>query len=268
MADGIRTCEPGALLRWPRLFLSNEPLIVCPIDDALIFGPTAGLERIDRMTRMIAAGQPDAILTFAGHVARAPVDFVGVPVLVNCTASLVGRSHTQKVAVSSVGEALRVGAAGVAFHLNVGSRHEPAMLELAGSIVEEARAKGLATLGIIYPRSESNAGDDNYEALKADDPAAFAALVTRCVAIGAQLGCSAIKTKYTGSIETFRPACSVADDVAVLIAGDARKRESESIQMAIDAVRAGARGVSFGRNVFGRTDPAAFIRMLRAALGE
>jgi class I fructose-bisphosphate aldolase len=50
--------------------------------------------------------------------------------------------------------------------------------------------------------------------------------------------------------------------------GPATETDREVLEMAADAVDAGARGVMFGRNVWQRDDPAAIVAALTAVTHE
>ena len=62
-------------------------------------------------------------------------------------------------------------------------------------------------------------------------------------------------------VEAARP-------VPVVIAGGPLCSESEALSAARGAIAAGAKGVSFGRNVFKRDDPANMLRLLQTTVHE
>jgi DhnA family fructose-bisphosphate aldolase class Ia len=123
---------------------------------------------------------------------------------------------------------------------------------------------------MAYPRTRRPDGsDDNYLDLRRDDQAAFAELVQHCVRIAVELGASVVKTIYTGSADSFATVIPAALGVPVLIAGERLMvDDGEAIAKAQAAIRAGAAGVAFGRQIFERIEPAPFIRKLRSALDD
>lgn len=76
-----------------------------------------------------------------------------------------------------------------------------------------------------------------------------------------ELGADAIKTEYTGDVESMR---QIIDSVAVpvLTLGGAEGAREDVIAAARDAVAAGAKGLIFGRNVWNTPDPVATSREL------
>jgi len=77
------------------------------------------------------------------------------------------------------------------------------MLRAMGEVVRECEASGMPLLAIMYPRSESSAGDNNYDDLKRDDPKQYSQLVAHAARVAADLGADIIKTKYTGDPKRF-----------------------------------------------------------------
>jgi class I fructose-bisphosphate aldolase len=81
-------------------------------------------------------------------------------------------------------------------------------------------------------------------------------------------GADMVKSYYTGSQDSF---CQVTDNcpAPVLIAGGPRMETvEETLQVAHDAVGAGAAGVVFGRNIWQSGDTQAVIRALRGIIHD
>src|SRR5262249_21372842 len=125
---------------------------------------------------------------------------------------------------------------------------------------------GLPLVAIAYPRGRDADGeDDNYLTLRERDEEAFARLVVHCVRLAVELGASAVKTVYTGSAQSFATVVSAAMGLPVVIAGGPLVEEGEAIAKAQAAIRAGAAGVAYGRQVFERNQPGPFVQKLRAS---
>ena len=56
--------------------------------------------------------------------------------------------------------------------------------------------------------------------------------------------------------------------VPIVIAGGKKIPEKDAVQLAYDAVQAGARGVDMGRNIFQSDCPVGMIRAVRAVVQE
>jgi fructose-bisphosphate aldolase / 2-amino-3,7-dideoxy-D-threo-hept-6-ulosonate synthase len=236
---------------------------VAPIDDFLIFGPRNGLEnRLVALGRLAGAGV-DAVLTYPGAVKHAPQAFNNVGLVINLTASTTGSRHTDKRWAIPFEVALRYHANAVAAHVNMASRHIGRMLESAGAIVSTSERYEMPTVGIFYPRGEQSEEDENFEKLREDDPEAYAAKVAHAVAVGVDLGFDVIKTQFIGPASVFQPVIEAANPVPVLIAGGPLRNREQLLCDTREAFRAGAAGVSFGRNFFGRAEPRELIEDIR-----
>ena len=118
-------------------------------------------------------------------------------------------------------------------------------------------------LVIVYPRTEHEGKDYNYEDLKKENEEEYTKLVCHCVRIAFELGADIIKTQFTGSVESFSKVVEAANGTPVLIAGGKMMDENELYAMVSDSIKAGGAGVSIGRNVFNREDSLEVIERLR-----
>ena len=242
------------------------PIIVSPIDDSLLAGPFAGLEDMGKLIARICIGQPSAILGFRGTLERYSAVIGQVPTILNCTASVVGPRHTDKVQVHEVAEAHQIGADAVAAHFNLTSTSELTSIAAFSKIASEAREIGLPVLAIAYPRKTIDGSDENYLELRENDKTAYARLVAHCVRVAVELGADLIKTHYTGSDSSFAMVLDGSQGVPIVVSGGPKVSERKAISHACQAVRSGASGISFGRNIFGRSDPGVFLKTLRQEL--
>lgn len=254
---------PGKFLRLPFLYRREKPIIIAPIDDYLIFGPRGGLEDPKEKITKIVQAKPDAILTFCGTLQNNAHLFQDTPIIVNLSASTTQVKHTRKRPVHKIEYALKLNAAAVAFHINIMSQWADEMIAYAGELVAEAAKFDLPTICIAYPRGESSSGDDNQIELKESSPGQYADLIAHCVSVAVDLGFDLIKTYYTDNPETFKRVVKAAGGVPIVIAGGELVSEEKAYSRAIEAIRAGAAGISYGRNVFGRADPQSLMEMVK-----
>lgn len=259
----------GEYLRFPELFDESRKIVVAPIDDALIFGPKNGLEDSNTAFREMVQGGADAVLGFPGVFERNPACAAITRRIINVTGSTVCSHHTRKKIIVSIDRALTLDASAMAVHINLTSRYEAEMLEIAGIVISRARRYEMPVFGIVYPRGEDSEGrDDNYIELKKDALDQYTSLVCHCVSLGAEMGFSAIKTQFTGTAASFEKVVSSAYGIPVLIAGGPKIGSVEILNAARAAMKAGAKGVSFGRNVFGRKDIPQFLRQLKETITD
>ena len=92
--------------------------------------------------------------------------------------------------------------------------------------------------------------------------ARFLALSCR---IAAELGARIVKTYYCEGFQRIVQACR---DVPVIIAGGKKIGERQALEMAFNAIKAGARGVDMGRNIFQSENPIGMIKAVRAIVHE
>lgn len=242
------------------------PLVFCPIDDSLLAGPFDGLRVMKRVVTSICEASPSAILAFRGTLSRYSSEIGTIPTILNCTASVVGERHVEKVLVHTVEEAIRLGAEAVAGHINLFSETANEQMATFGSISRVANSYGMPVVAIAYPRRSVDGVDDNFDELKTSDNVRYASLVAHAVRVAVELGADIIKTQYTGKAETFQAVVDASCGVPLVIAGGPKLPGDEALTLAKSALSAGASGVSFGRNVFNRTDPGAFVETLKSEL--
>ena len=80
--------------------------------------------------------------------------------------------------------------------------------------------------------------------------------------MAAELGASIVKTYYCKDFEKVVDTCPVP----IVIAGGKKVPEKDALQMAYDAIQAGAIGVDMGRNIFQSTDPVGMIKAANAVV--
>lgn len=253
----------GKQRRLSRLFRhTDQRAVVLPVDESLISGPPRNLSDLSSFFEAIQRSPPDGVLLFAGALVRHWYSLGQITAIVNLTASIKGVNHTNKVLCTCVDEAVAAGADIVAVHVNVTSEYEARMLANLGTIVRQAEHLGVPVLAIMYPRKEGLEGDDNYQKVKISSPDKYSKLVAHCCRIGMELGADLIKTQYTGSPETFERVVEAVRPLPVLIAGGPCSSEEDMWNTAKGALKAGARGISFGRNIFERSQPEEILGKL------
>lgn len=261
--------DVGSRRRMHRLVPGDRPALWLPLDDGLISGPEDHLRDVRDLLQRDVLEHVTAVLGFRGVLLAAQKELIDTPFVMNLSASTTMGEHTRKVPVGRVRDAISAGADAVACHVNLTSQYETEQLEMLGRRVDEAQEYSLPVVAFAYPRSRRADGtDENYLGARANEPEKFAELVRHCVRVAVELGASIVKTIYTGSEETFSTVVKSAMGVPVLIAGEKLADEGEAIEKARSAVRAGAAGVAYGRQIFARPDPLPFLHKLRGVLDD
>ena len=258
----------GKEKRMWNIFKGRGKCIIVPFDDNLISGITTNISYTEKV-RTVVQSTPDAILTYKGTCGL--ICDNSISRIVNISASTVNSNHTNKVLVSSVKGALALGADAVAVHINISSRYESEMLSQFGRVSEICDEYGMPLFALAYPRKEhidesGTMTDDNYLSLKNSNPDEYTELVCKCVKIAFELGADIIKTQYTGSEDSFRKVVAAANGVPVVIAGGPYMKIDDLFATIYDATRAGASGVSIGRNVFNREDSNRVVLAIKKIL--
>jgi fructose-bisphosphate aldolase/2-amino-3,7-dideoxy-D-threo-hept-6-ulosonate synthase len=165
--------------------------------------------------------------------------------------TVLGPSPNRKVLIGNVEEAIRLGADAVSIHLNIGSKEEPEMLQELGIISDQCDEWSMPLVAMMYPRGE-NVKDPH-------DPG----IVAHAARIGAEGGADMVKTVYTGDIDSFRNVVKSCPVPIVIAGGPKATSDAEIMQLCYDAMEAGAKGITFGRNIFQHKDPFTIIRLLK-----
>jgi DhnA family fructose-bisphosphate aldolase class Ia len=260
----------GKAIRLSRIFNnSSGRAVVVMLDDILLSGPELGLRRVDQKIKQVKAGNVDAILGFRGLLTRHADILAGKPTLMNVTASTTRMTHTRKVQVASVEQAVQMGVDAVAVHVNISSKYETEMLKTLADVSRDCDRFGMPLMGIMYARGEKDTGeDDNYLNLLKDDPEKYTELVRHAVRVGVELGADMIKTPFTGSAELFKTVVESASGIPILMAGGPKVPISAFLEKAYAVTQAGALGVCVGRNIFQRDEGKEVTIALRQIVHE
>ncbi len=254
----------GHYIRLNRLFTDGKNAVIVAVDHGEFFGPTPGIVSLPDVIEQF--GQADGILISPGMLGRCgrAFDYRGAPLAIvrlNWSTVYCDQWHyrqAQSSKIVSPQEALALGADIALASLTLATGEEARdrdNVALFAELVSAKRTVGIPLIGEFYPVAP--------DALRPDQ---LHALVLVACRILAELGADAIKTFYTGS--RF-PEVVKACPVPIFALGSEKlPHEIDALELAHNAVTAGARGVVFGRNVFQARDPAAFLGALRLVVKE
>ena len=231
---------------------STKRCIIVPMDHGVSVGPIPGLADAKSAVAEVAEGGADAVLMHKGLVRcghRHSGRDIGLIVHLSASSNLSPHSNS-KTLVASVEDALKMGADGVSVHVNMGDVAEGTMLADLGRVATQAQEWGLPLLAMIYARGPLI--KDSY----APD------VVAHCARVAVELGADIVKVPYCGNIDSFAHVVESCCIPVVIAGGEKMDSTREFLQVVHDSLRAGAAGLSVGRNVFQHARP----RMLVAAL--
>ncbi len=241
--------ESGKTRRLERIFRKDGKTVIVPMDHGVSVGPIDGLSDMGKTVNYVAKGGADAILVHAGIAKTVDTAELGL-ILHLSGATRLTNEPNWKMQVCTVKEAIRLGADAVSVHINVGSAHEQDMLDNFSRILDECDDYGLPVLAMMYPRGPKIQDEHSYE------------VVSHAARLGYELGADIVKTNYTGDVESFRNIVNSVRVPIVVAGGPKTNTVSESLRMVYESIKAGAAGVSIGRNVFQHHDPSMMTQAL------
>jgi len=241
--------ESGKTRRLRRIIRSDLKTLIIAMDHGITVGPVSGLENMQETVRRVVNGGADAVLFHKGIAKH--VDTLGSGLIVHVSASTkLSSKPNLKVDVCTVEEAITLGADAVSTHINIGSEEEHLMLQSLGALSRECDSFGLPLLAMMYPRGPNIKNEHGLE------------VVAHAARIGAELGADIVKTVYTGDIDSFRRVVKSCP-VPIVVAGGAQMNsDKEVLELGENSMKAGAAGLSFGRNVFQHARPEAMAKAL------
>ena len=241
----------GKQIRMAKLLAKGRMLCI-PMDHGVSIGPVKGLDSIHDTISRIEKGGATAILVHKGII-RSLQHPPRMGIIMHLSGSTnLGPSPNRKKLVGGVQEAIRLGADAVSIHINIGCKEEPEMLSDLGAVADECDVWSMPLVAMMYPRGE-NIKNPN-------DPVT----VAHVARVGAELGADIVKTVYTGDAESFQMVVRGCPAPVVIAGGPKSETDRDVLEMAEGAMKAGAIGVTFGRNVFQHQDPMAIVKALHA----
>jgi len=229
--------------------------VIVPMDHGVTVGPIPGIINMQEIINQLLKGGVDAVLVHKGIAKHVDAGNAGLIVMLSGMSNLSPNINS-KVQVCSVQEAIRLGADAVSVHVNVGAQDEDKMLFNLGKVADECETYGLPLLAMMYPRGPK------IQSEHAPDVVAHAAR------IGAELGADIIKANFTGNVDTFKTVVESCPVPVVIAGGPKCKTSKEILETTHDAMKAGAAGLSIGRNVFQHENPNLMVKALSGIVHE
>lgn len=232
--------------------------VIVPMDHGVSVGPIPGIIDMTDTINEVASGGANAVLMHKGMVGcghRGYGKDIGLIIHLSASTSL-GVDPDNKVLVTSVEKALKIGADAVSVHVNIGSEKEPEMLMKLGSIAEICDNWGMPLIAMMYPRGQNITNEHDVEVVK---------LAARA---GAELGADIIKTNYTGDPDTFKEVVDGCPVPVVIAGGPMVETNRQLLEMVKNSVDVGGSGVAIGRNVFQAKSPQKTTRAIAGIVHE
>ena len=234
---------------------NDSRTLIIAMDHGVTLGPVRGLEDMQQAVNNVVKGGVDAVLFHKGIAKHVDTQGSGLIVHVSASTKLGGKPNL-KVGVCTVEEAVRLGADAVSAHFNIGSLEEDQMLEFLGLLSGHCDSFGMPFLAMMYPRGPNVKDENEFEA------------VAHAARIGAELGADVVKTVYTGDLDSFRKVVRSCPVPVVVAGGSRMTTDMEVLELGESSMKAGAAGLSFGRNVFQHSNPQSMSKALTAIVHD
>lgn len=242
----------GKLRRLRRIVDASGRAVILPLDVIVPVGPSHGAHDTGMLIDMAAeAGVSAVILRWGeakGHADRLDAA-LGLVVRLSGATGLSDSKQPQ-VVMNTVRASIGVGADAVCVDLELGDERETESLRMLAHVCEEAEAFGVAVLAEVHvPDGGGPGARDQAQAL------AWGARTAR------EVGADLVKVTYPGSGDGMTTICQLAG-IPVVVAGGARRDPRDALRIADEALRGGASGTAFARNVIEHEAPYAMQRAL------
>lgn len=218
--------------------------VMLAVDHGYFMGPTSGLEQLDKMVNPLLP-YVDTLMLTRGALRNYIDPSTNIPVILRVSGgtSIIGKELLHEGTVVSLEDAIRLNASGVAYSILVGSEFERDTILGMTQYIDEAERYGIPVLAVTAVGKE----------MVRD--ARYMSLASR---MAAELGAHIVKTYFVKDFEKVIETCPVP----VVIAGGKKLPEQEALQMAYNAIQAGAIGVDMGRNIFQSTNPVGMVKAI------
>jgi 2-amino-4,5-dihydroxy-6-oxo-7-(phosphonooxy)heptanoate synthase len=246
-------CHFSRAMRLCRLFRHGSRLAIVPLDQSVTDGPiTRRRGGIDQLAADLADSGVDGIVLHKGslrHVSHTRFKTMSLIIHLSASSSRAPDPDA-KCLVTSVEEALGLGADAVSMHVNLGSRDERSQISDLGMVAGACDRWNVPLIAMVYPRGPRIANPCDPE------------LVAHATALAADLGADIVKTVYAGSPAAMAEV-TASCPIPVIVAGGSRLESTERLLGFVkDALLGGAAGVAVGRNIFTAADPRATAGLL------
>jgi len=223
--------------------------VMLAIDHGYFLGPTSGLEKPGETIAPLLPHADSLMLTRGVLRNCVPAD-ADVPIVLRSSGGTsILKELSREGLTVAVEDAIRLNAAAITLSVFVGADGERETLLNLAKLIDEGHRWGIPVLAVTA------VGKDMVRDKR------YLGLASR---ICAELGAHMVKTYYCEGFEEV-----VRDvPVPVVIAGGKKIPEKDAIELAHNAIRAGASGVDMGRNIFQSDCPVGMIKAVRAVVHD
>jgi putative autoinducer-2 (AI-2) aldolase len=223
--------------------------VMLAIDHGYFLGPTSGLEAPGKTVEPLLP-YADSLMLTRGVLRQCipPTSEAPIVLRVSGGTSILRELSGEGLTVA-IEDAIRLNAAAITLSVFVGGEGERTTLLNLAKLVDYGHQYGIPVLAVTAVGKEMTRD------------ARYLGLACR---ICAELGAHFVKTYYCEGFEEIVRNTPVP----IVIAGGKKIPELDAIQLAHNAVSAGASGVDMGRNIFQSDCPVGMIRAVRGVVQD
>ena len=159
----------GKKIRIERIMDRNSgKSLIIPMDHGISDGPIKGLVDMKKTVSKVVEGGANAVLMHKGLVAaghREQGRDAGLIIHLSAGTS-ISPDPLDKQIITTVEEAVQLGADAVSIHINVGAPTTPEQLKDSGQIVRDCKRFGIPLIAMMYPRGEKVTDEKDVEMVK------------------------------------------------------------------------------------------------------
>ena len=240
----------GLKNRLSQIIKGDGRTVMLAVDHGYFLGPTSGLEEPGKTIEPLLPFADSLMLT-RGILRTCVGANTSVPIVLRVSGgnSIVGGDLSNEEITTSMEEAIRLNAAGIALSIYVGSQYEHQTLMSLARLIDRGERFGIPVLAVTAVGKEM-ARDARYLGL--------------ACRIAAELGAHFVKTYHCEDFERVVKS----SPVPLVIAGGKKIPEREALELAYNAIQSGAAGVDMGRNIFQSDNPVGMIKAVRSIVHE
>lgn len=249
----------GKEIRLERIINRNtHRTVIVPMDHGVTVGPIPGLIDMRQAVSKMVSGGANAVLMHKGvprFCHRGEGKDVGLIIHLSGGTAMSPDPNAKEL-VCTVEEALKIGADAVSIHLNLGAETDRQMMRQLGMIGERCNEWQMPLIAMMYTRGPAISNEFDVKNVK------------HAARVAAELGADIVKVSYTGSAESFAEVIQGCHLPIVIAGGEKTETDEEILTMVYDSLKAGAAGVSIGRNVFQHEKPVRMVEALSKMVHE
>jgi len=223
--------------------------VMLAIDHGYFLGPTSGLEAPGKTVEPLLP-YADSLMLTRGVLRQCIPSTSDAPIVLRVSGGTsILRELSGEGLTVAIEDAIRLNAAAITLSVFVGGEGERTTLLNLAKLVDYGHQYGIPVLAVTAVGKEMTRD------------ARYLGLACR---ICAELGAHFVKTYYCEGFEEIVRNTPVP----IVIAGGKKIPELDAIQLAHNAVSAGASGVDMGRNIFQSDCPVGMIRAVRGVVQD